>query len=194
METLRKQLDAEIDYRMRDETMDEFLSLMTEVELKRNQPLIDYGECGRDVYVVRRGILRSAYFDGLKEQTLAFCLPGTIIISYYAFCRGNPSFSKYEACCPSTVMKIPRVKFLDLADRSHDFAKWMMMLSIYQLMSFERKREIMNGDAGERFEALIINRPEIIRNVSSRVVASYIGITPEYLSKLKRQFAHILNK
>jgi CRP-like cAMP-binding protein len=194
METLKKLLNAECDYRMKEETMDMLLGLMTEKRYKRGESVIPYGVFDNNIYVVKEGIVRIAYFDGFNEMTLAFCLPGTLIISYYAFCKDNPSFSKYEACCPSTVMKIPKSKFIELSNSSHDFAKWMMHMSLEQLMFFERKREVMNGDAKERLESLILNRPEIMENVSSRVIASYIGITPRYLSKLKKEIAQELKK
>lgn len=188
METLRKQLDAECGYRMKDETMDRFLGLMSEVELKKGKPLIDYGEFNTNIYIVRKGIIRNAYFDGFKEVTFAFSLPGTLLMSYYAFCKGNPAFSKLEACCDTTVMKIPQAKFYDLIRESHDFARWMFSMSLEQLFYHEMKREIVNGDAGERFESLLKNRPEIIENVPSKIIASYIGITPEYYSLLKKRF------
>lgn len=194
METLKKLLDVECGYRMKGETMNEFLGLMTEIELKRSKVLIRYGDVDNSVYVVKQGIVRNVYFDGFNERTFAFALPGTLLISYYSFCRGEPSFNQYEACCDSVVMKIPKAKFIGLANRSHDFAEWMMFMSLEQLMFFEKKREVLNGDAGERFEALIENRPEIIERVSSRIIASYLGITQSYLSTLKKQFAQKLKK
>ncbi len=194
METLRKLLDVECGYRMKDETMDEFLALMTEVKIKRGKPLIPYGECDNNIYVVREGILRVAYFDGFKEVTFAFALPGTLLIAYFPFCKGEPAFCKLEACCPSVVMKVTKAQFAELAHRSHDFAEWMMYMSLEQLMFHEKKQQVVNGDAKERFESLIEYRPEIIENVSSKIIAQYIGITQQYLSTLKRQFAHKLGK
>ena len=194
MDTLRKQLDAECGYRMKDETMDRLLGLMTEFELKRNKALIPYGECDNNIYVVREGIVRIAYFDGFKEKTFGFALPGTLMISYYAFCKNTPSFSKYEACCDSVIMKIPKAKFIELANQSHDFALWVMHMSLEQLLFHERKMEIINGDAKEQLEALIEHRPEIIENVSSKIIASYIGITQQYLRTLKQQFTDKLKK
>ncbi len=51
METLRKLLNAECDYRMADETMDTFLGLMTEVPLKNKEPIIPYGRLDNSIYV-----------------------------------------------------------------------------------------------------------------------------------------------
>lgn len=186
MEILREQLNAECAYRMKDETMDKFLALMTEINLKRNEILIPYNKVDDNVYIIKEGIIRMAYFDGFKEVTFVFGLPGTVDIPYYCFCEGHPSFLKYEACCDSVVMKVSKTQFMDLADESHDFARWVMTMSMRQLMFYEKKLDVINGNAKERFEALMENRPEIIKNVSHKIIASYIGVTPQYLSKLKR--------
>jgi CRP-like cAMP-binding protein len=188
MEILREQLNAECSYRMRPETMDLFLGLMSEMTLKQYETLIDYGSMDSNIYVVRSGIIRSAYFNGFKEMTLAFGTAGTMLSSYYPFYKREPSFFKHEACCKLDVMKITRVKFLELTRQSHDFAQWAMWMSWSQLWLYEKKLEVVNGDAKERFEAMLCNRPEIIEKVPMKYVASYIGVSPQYLCKMKRMF------
>ncbi len=189
MEDLKKHLLGECTYRIADETLDKFVGLMTESrELKTGEALIPYGKFDNNVYVLRSGIIRSVYFDGLKETTHAFAMPGTVVISYYSFYMREPSFSQMEACCDSVVMKITKDKFEELIRQSHDFAQWMMWMSMSQLWFYEKKRTVLNGDAKERFESLVRNRPEIIEKVQAKIIASYIGITPQYLSTLKRQF------
>ncbi len=174
--------------------MDTFLGMMTEMELKRHQILVPYGKADNNFYVVKTGIVREVHFDGFKEVTFSFALPGTLLISYPAFLNNDLAFSKYQACCDSTVMKITKAQFADLLRSSHDFAQWMNWMSLEQLLFYEKKRVIINGDAKERYEALIVNRPEIIENVSSRIIASYIGVTPEHLCRMKKQFPHKLKK
>jgi hypothetical protein len=61
-------------------------------------------------------------------------------------------------------------------------------MSMSQLWFYEKKRTVLNGYARERFESLMKNRPEIIEKVQAKIIASYIGITPQYLSTLKRQY------
>jgi CRP-like cAMP-binding protein len=188
METLRKQLNLECDYRMADETMDRFLGLMTEVQFKNNEPVVPYGKLDNNIYIVKSGITRFVYFDGLKEMTFGFSLPGTVVISYHSYYLREPSFFQVESCGKSTLMKISRTDFDNLIKESTDFAQWMLRLSSAQICQFEMKLAVINGSAKERFKALLNKRPAIIENVSSKVIASYIGVTPTYLSKLKRQF------
>ena len=188
MEELKKQLNAECSYKMKDETMDMFLGSMTEFELKANEILVPYGGFDSNVYILKSGIIRGAYFNGFKEMTFAFGTAGSMLISYYSFNKHDPSFFKLEACCESVFLKMPKPKFVELSRRSHDFAQWVMWMSIEQLWLNEKRLAIVNGDAKERFEAFVKNRPEIIEKVPMKYIASYIGITPQYLSYLKRYF------
>jgi len=189
METLKKLINAESEYRMKDETIDRFVGLMTEVKLKRNQILVPYNSVDDNIYIVKQGIIRTVYFDGFREVTFAFAPPGSLKISYYSFVKKLPSFNKYVACCDSVVAKISKARFTDLMKESHDFALWVSAVFMVQFFLYEMKREVMNGDAGERFEALVANRPEIMENVSDRIIASYIGVSPQYLCKLKKEFS-----
>jgi CRP-like cAMP-binding protein len=172
---------------MKDETMGRFLGLMTELpELKPGEALIPYGKFDDNIYVVRSGIMRYVYFDGLKETTFGFALPGTVMISYFSYCKREPSFFQVEACCDSVVIKVEKGKFLELVGQSADFAQWVIWMQTKQLLGYEKKLAVVNGDARKRFESLVRNRPEIMEKVPMKVIASYIGITPQYFSNLKK--------
>lgn len=59
MQDLKKLLDLECDYRMEDKTMDEFVSLMSEVRLKNGEALISYGQFDDNVYIVNGSVVLS---------------------------------------------------------------------------------------------------------------------------------------
>lgn len=189
METIKKLLSLECDYRMEDGTMDMFLSLTTRIELRNNEPLIPYGKFDDNIYVVKEGLVRYAYFDGNKEKTFAFATRGTVMIVYHSFYMRVPSAYQVESCGKSVVLKISKACWEELIRRSGDFAAWVMRMQALQLYYYEMKTSVISGSARERFEALVKSRPEIIKNVSSRLVASYIGITPQSLCRLKRRYA-----
>lgn len=188
METLKKLIIAENDYRMKDETIDMFLGAMTELHLKPNEPLIDYGALDSSIYLVRSGIIRSSYFNGFREMTHAFGTEGTMIMSYYTYHMGEPSFFKYEACCNTVVMKITKARFIELMRQSHDFSQWVTSMFSGQLWAYEKKLAVVNGDVKERFDALMKNRPDIIEKVPMKYISAYIGVTPQHLCKMKRRY------
>lgn len=188
METLRKQLFVECNYRMKDETMDMFLESMCELHLKAKESLIPYDVSDNNIYILKSGIVRGVYFDGFKEVTHGFGVPCAMLNYFSPFFWHGPSCLKFEACIDSVFMKITKAAFVELAKKSHDFAQWVMWMSMQQLWLNEKKTVVVSGDAEERFEAFLKHRPEIIESVSDKIIASYIGISQQHLCRLKRRF------
>lgn len=55
-----------------------------------------------------------------------------------------------------------------------------------QIFFFEMKNRIISGTAKERYISFFKNRPEILNQVQLKVIASYLDVTPQYLSKLRK--------
>ena len=134
------------------------------------------------------GIMRCYHLEGdaETERTSYFALPGTVCISYHSYLRGEPSPNTYEACCPSSLLKVCKTDFSSLISLSPEFARWCLGNVQNQMYFFEMKSRVVQGSAKERYEAILKKRPEIIQKVPLRIIASYLGITPQYLSKLRR--------
>lgn len=183
---LKKLIYDECRYKMPDGLMDRFIGAMTEVRLKNREALIPYGKLDVNMYIQKSGIIRVCWFDGEKEKTYGFSGPGTVIISYHAHFMRQPSFFQFESCGEGVVMKISKKDVDELENDSHDFARWMSAIHLQQLYFNEFKYTVINGLAKERFLSLVKNRPEIMERVPLKVIASYLGVTPNYLSNLKK--------
>ena len=70
---------------------------------------------------------------------------------------------------------------------SHEFAQWALSMAQCQLYYDELKQSLINGNAKERYLSLLNNRPEILQKVSLGIVASYLGVTQQYLSYIRKQ-------
>lgn len=178
-------LNNECTYRMPAEVIDEFISKGELMALRRGRTVIAAGEVDDNLYLILDGIMRCWYRNGRQEVTLSFGLPGTIVQPMHCYYGGEPSSENYAACCPTRLLKIARSDFDSLVERNHCFAQWNLRLAQCQLYHYEIRRREIKGDAQERYAALVRHRPEIIRNVSLRIIATYLGITPEYLSALR---------
>ena len=86
-------------------------------------------------------------------------------------------------------MRIGKDNLKELIDSSAEFARWCLGNVQFQLYFFEMKGRIIQGSAKERYEAMMKNRPDIAMRVPLKIIASYLGITPQYLSKLRRELA-----
>ena len=89
--------------------------------------------------------------------------------SYYAHL---PAFYQIEACCKSTVFKVPQSHYAHLVSSSHEFAQWALRYAQGQLFYLEKKDSVINGNAKERFISLIHKRPEIIEKVALKHIAT----------------------
>lgn len=185
-ELLYRLLDAECSMRMSHDLIDEFIGLGSIIKLRRRECIIRAGDIDADLYVIVSGIMRNWYRNGEQEITQAFGPPGAIVQSFHSYYAGLPSSTNFEACCPVRLLHIRRADFDALVERSAEFARWNLRLAQCQLYHYEIKRRVINGTARERYEKLVGHRPEIIRNVSMKIIATYLGVTPEYLSKLRR--------
>lgn len=187
MDTLKRLLKEECHYQLSEDIMDSFLSQFTEYELKSKSPLIPCGEVNSNVYIIKEGIMRVSHMDGTKEVTLGFALPGTMLISWFSFYNSKPSYYQIDACCDSVILQLPKQIFDRFVKESHEFAQWALSMAQCQLYYDELKQSVINGNAKERYLSLLNNRPEILQNVSLRVVASYLGVTQQYLSYIRKQ-------
>ena len=137
------------------------------------ESVIGYGKVDTNIYIVAEGILRAGYFDGNKEVTLAFTDIGTMFMSLHGYFAGKPAFIYYQACSKCLLKRISKEFFDNLIEESPVFARWVYSVAIHQLYALERKVSLINGTVKERYLALIKNRPDIIKNVSMKVIASW---------------------
>ncbi len=181
------------------------------VSLSTYDPLIDSGQYDPNIYIIKSGLLRGTYLDKNMERTAAFGLPGTILINFHSYYSEEPSFFRFEACCASEVLRISRAHFDAMLEDSHEFALWVMSAHQNQLYYNEVRKQLLCGDAKTRLRqladrladsftsadsdapiadsknAVYTRWKEIFRLVPSRIIASYIGITEQHLSKIKRE-------
>lgn len=215
---LKKLLALEARVRLREELFDRLLDGGEEIGLHTYQPMIDAGEFNPNIYIVKEGLIRGTYLDRNNEITAGFAIPGTLLISFHSYYDNEPSYYRYEACCPSVVVRIPKSHFDGLARESHEFALWVMSAHQNQLYYAEVRNRLLSGDAKSRLlqltsrlssafpapqgdtsahdhashdmmmkEQLNSRHKTILQIVPSKIIASYLGITEQHLSKIKKE-------
>ncbi|MDE5662457.1 MAG: Crp/Fnr family transcriptional regulator [Muribaculaceae bacterium] len=189
IEDIKLLIKNELGYLPKGRGIDELLDLAREESYTRGQVIIQEGRKCPDIYIVTRGIVRFADMDGERERTFAFALPGSIVMSKHSFVMDLPSYYRLEACCDTDVLVVDRDDFWKLVERDHDMALWMLKYAYGECFYQEYKNaSVHNGTAADRYRRMLADRPEITDRVPQKMVASYLGVTPEYLSKLKRDY------
>ncbi|MCM1005565.1 MAG: Crp/Fnr family transcriptional regulator [Prevotella sp.] len=182
---LGKSLNGECDYVMPWEVMDKFLDLGQVVELEKWENLVSAGDMIADVFIAFDGILRCWYVDEDTERTAYFSGLPTIIINYHTYYANLPAFYNIQACTEAKLLRIRRSLFDELIANSHEFARWNLRVSQNQHYYFERKQRLNTGQAIDRYLSLVRALPNVMKRLPLHIVASYLGIKPQYLSRLR---------
>lgn len=182
---LKKLLDRESTYIMSDETKDKLIDIGETVEYGAGELFAAESEIERDIYILIDGVIREWYWDGNDERTTYFASPATVCISYRGFLLDLPSTVNHEACTKSLLMQIKKSDFNSFILQTPEFMRWMLYASFMQLALFEKKYGVIQGKAKERYLQFVKNRPEIIKHAKLKTIASYLNITPQYLSKIR---------
>lgn len=188
-EALSILLEKELGYLPEKESLEDFLRTGEYRRYQKGEAVIDMGTRCSDVFIVHEGIVRFTDMNGAVERTFAFALPGTLFMSKHSFVMDLPSHYLVEACTESVLWQISKEKYWEALGKHPDLALWMLHYAYGELYYQEYKNsQIHNGNARARYRNMIADRPEILRNVSQKTIASYLGITPEYFSRLKREY------
>ena len=163
-------LALEAKYQIDDRLFDELLSGGTEVALTTYEAMIDAGEYNPDIFVVKKGLVRGTYLDKNSEKTVGFALPGTLLMSLHCYYGNEPSYYRFEACCATEVIRIPRSWFDGLIEREHEFARWVMSANQNQLYYNEFRSRLLSGDAKSRFVQLTRRLSEITPEVPADII------------------------
>lgn len=147
---------------------------MKRVTFKKGQIVQATGEMDSKIYVVLSGLLRSFYVDEKGKEHIFMFAPERWTIAD-STPPDWPSELFIEALEDTTAVMIKKEK------ENRDYKKLIKRLNVLQ----KRIIMLMSASAIERYEHFIQTYPDIVQRVPQRMIASYLGITPEALSKVK---------
>lgn len=141
------------------------------------------------LYFVVSGFVRLFHYNdnGDEVTTHINCPPG-FITSYSNFANNKKSDENLECITECEVLRITKTNLDLLIRQSHSF-KDFSILVFQQSLSYNenRSRELATLTAEKRYLKLIDNYPEILHNVPMQYIASFLGMNPKSLSRIRKQ-------
>lgn len=147
------------------------------------------GKVCRQLGFILSGRVRNYYHDeNAVEKTCFFATADTFITAYTSFITLAPSFENIEAIEESRLRVISRPALEALSEsipKIHVFRR-IMSENMYILME-KRIHSLQSATALERYEQMIKENPDVLLNVPLQYTASFLGITPQHLSRLRKK-------
>ncbi|NLZ74114.1 MAG: Crp/Fnr family transcriptional regulator [Bacteroidales bacterium] len=158
---------------------------------KKGDHLLRNGQVNGGVYILEQGILRFYYVKNQKEITTWFCQENMVAFSS-AFFFHIPSFENIQLLEDSSVFYISGDALNKLYKKNEQINTIGRKLSEEYCLEFEyRVASLQTKTALERYQSLMEQSPEIFQRVSLGDIASYLAISQETLSRIRRQYVNI---
>lgn len=170
-----------------EEIIDEMLSKCELLHFNTYDNIIDIGDVKPDIYILKSGVLQKVVVHNDQEITQSLATSGTIFMSYSSFLTHEPSTIRIQACCKCEVYRIRQDDFNLMLSRYNEFSLWFLHVCLFQLYIYDYKSSIKQGDALSRYNKMMEDRAEIFHKVPLKIIASYLGITQQHLSRIRRK-------
>jgi len=167
------------------------LEQLKTIQVKKGDTLQRKGDDAKHAYFVTRGLLRSFTIDVKgKEHIFMFAPEGWIISDVQSTAMQSPAVLSIDALEDSEVQVIRADIFEELVNKhmgSHpDFARIELNRLLRRIAVLQKRvLLLLSATATERYQEFIATYPSLQQRVSQRHIASYLGITPEALSRLR---------
>lgn len=159
-----------------------------EMKIPSKTVLLRHGEISDHIYYIKKGCLRQWFNKDGKDVTLQFFFEGQPVASIDSFMNRQPSLFTIESIEPSTIISIKKEAFGKI---NKDHPEFKNTFNDFLFQRFRNYAQLflsrITDSPKERYEDLIKNNPEIIKRVPQHYIASYLGITPISLSRIRNR-------
>ncbi|HZY81194.1 MAG TPA: Crp/Fnr family transcriptional regulator [Cyclobacteriaceae bacterium] len=164
-----------------------FTALLKNIQVNKKDILLKEGQVCTKFYFVNSGAVRAYYVDRQdKETTIMFGVADWWITDMYSFLNQVPAIMYLDALENSEVLELSKESMDNLYIEVPKFERFFRII-IQNAYVREQVRVIQNLSmtAEERYEIFIKKYPHIVQRVTLKQIASYLGITPEFLSTIR---------
>ncbi|NSL87854.1 Crp/Fnr family transcriptional regulator [Chitinophaga sp. Mgbs1] len=165
-------------------------SVMKRSELPKGTVLVHPGSICKYIYYIEKGLTRTWYVKDGKDVTDWISVERTFATSIVSFVTGQPDIRGIELLEPAIIWAIGHDDIQRLYDSSHEierFGRLLVSLGLVQMQ--QRFDELHFATARDRYRRLMEQHPGIIQRAPLGIIASYLGITQETLSRIRADFS-----
>ncbi len=155
--------------------------------IARNEFIKVSGTTDTNIYYINSGSLRIFVIDEDEEHTIRFGYQDNIIVSLDSFITEKPSDLYIQAIKKTELSIIKKESFMQIINHSEDFKNaWIQNLQDLILQQMERERDLLTSSPLERYKRVLARSPQLFQEIPNKYIASYLRMTAETLSRIKK--------
>ncbi|WP_339709422.1 Crp/Fnr family transcriptional regulator [uncultured Kriegella sp.] len=173
---------------MNDADWQFFSSKLQEVKLKKNTPLLKIGEIEKQLSFISKGIVRFYVPREEVDLTFGFLFENEFVTGYDSFLKQTPSEYQIETLTDTILWTISHKDLQEVYESTNSGNSiGRKMAENMFLIKSKRELSLLSKTAEERYLDLFSDRPQLLRQIPLKYIASYIGVTPQALSRIRRR-------
>jgi CRP-like cAMP-binding protein len=167
---------------------DKFRHYFKQQEVPAKTVLLAEGKISRTMFFIDKGCLRTWVNNGGKEITTQFFFEGDTVSSIESFRTNQPSLYSIESLEPCILQTLSQADFQDIIENSPELKKELEEHLFKRLFHAQQLfYAYLKNNPQKRYAELIEQYPHIVKRVPQHYIASYLGITPVSLSRIRNR-------
>ena len=192
MEQLRNCITNQIN--IDKESLESIVSSFEVKTIKKGEYFLKSGRICRQMAFIKSGYLRMYDIADGKEITFWIGSNGKFITSLSSFIFETDNFWNIQAITDCEVLVISRQKHFELCKQQPKWLEFDNLLLAHSFALLEKSMfSQLHTTAQQRFENLLKEEPTLFNNVPLQYIASMLGITPESLSRLRKNLVQTIS-
>jgi CRP-like cAMP-binding protein len=169
---------------------EDILSYFELIKVPKKSFLLKKGDICESSFFITEGCVKFYSLDNSGvEHIILFGPENWWITDMYSLLSEIPSELFIESILPTSYYQITRKKQLQLLENFPKLEKhFRILLENHTISNHKRIRQNMELTAKERYEIFCNRYPSLIQTIPQKLIASYLGVTPEFLSKLRGMY------
>ena len=164
---------------------------LTPKKLRRKQYLLQEGDVCKNIAFVEKGALRTYTVDELgTEHILQFALEGWTISDLYSFLTGEASTYNIDALEAAELVLVSKAAHEEMLQTIPKYETYVRLQVTGAYIALQRRiTSVLSLTTEERYKNFTATYPNIVQRVPQHMIASFMGLTPETLSRVRKRMA-----